>query len=985
MKSSLLAVLAVALIAALGALFLLGPDDRAPKGTADADAGAEATAAGSSLQAQAGESAATTRRSVVQAGGGAPGAAGAATRLDFEGPAAVVTARLVAGDGEAAAGAAAEVRRGSEQPPDWPDFQHAESADETPEWPAVAAGRDGVVRVEVPAGVALRVSFGGDYWREQTRGLQPLTAGEIADLGEIALTSATCLTGRIRDARGAPLAGAQVELRSADAGEFWEGHRLMETARTDADGVARFPGTPRGRVRIEAKAAKHADGLIEALEVGTAADQEFEIRLERGGSARGRVVDADRSPVAGAELYLVHRGQNDFWWGDYLPPFPDREPDAVAGPDGSFELHGVPAIPPDEPSRAVILARADEVGTGAAREVRAGADVTITIPRGVRASGVVVEGDGAPVAAAKVSLHQTTPWGWDEEKASAETDAEGRFILPRVPPGEYRLSANAAIGEAPSFPLDLQRDTEDLRLRLERDRLLRVRVLDDAGAPVAGARVEAHTPGAASGGQRMISVDLSGIIQHDEGGVSWNGSGTTDESGWATFRDPAAGEVVLNARAEGWATHRSRLTLSGGDQEEEVRMVRPGTLVVRVHDSAAQPVRGVTIRVHDDAGDFDAGGQATDHLGRAVWRDLAPGAWTVRHDADGGSADGRLLGEIMLAWDDGAKEPEAAPEPGEQVRIEAGGTLVHEILLEDLAIVTVLVTRGGLPAPDVAIRLEPKPDESADNFYSGWDSGEASGVRTDARGVASLTPVRAGEYLLIAKSGRNTPETKVELALHAGPQRREVALNGAEVRGRLRGPGGPLVGARVNLEPFVPDAEKEPGHSFGMVAMVGAGGGIAFEFGDSAGSSSASTDGDGEYVFQDVPAGQWVVKARARGVGPWTSLPISVQGDRTVRVPEHTMLPGAVLHGRDANWTGPRGDSEALSFDWGSSIRVETAEGRMIAMTQPDDRGEWRVEDLAEGDYVVIRGSWRSDPIHLSPGEVQRADVPKEQPAPPER
>ena len=363
-----------------------------------------------------------------------------------------------------------------------------------------------------------------------------------------------------------------------------------------------------------------------------------------------------------------------------------------------------------------------------------------------------------------------------------------------------------------------------------------------------------------------------------------------------------------------------------------------------------------------------------------MWNDLAPGRWEVSHDA-GGAVHQEYFGDLLMIENVVGNEKPDAP-PGEAVRIEAAEQTVHEILLEDLAVVTVRVLRGGAPAPDVAVRLEPKTETNS-NYYSGWNSGNASGTRTDARGVAVLTPVTAGEYQLIAKSGRNTPETIEEITLQVGPQERTVKLNGAEVRGVLRDLSGPLAGARVTLSKFSPDEKDNSQGHMGFVMFGGSDGAIALEFGEGGGSSSASSGQEGEYLFQDVPEGQWVVKAKRKGVGPWTSLPFTVSGDRPVRVPEHTMLPGAVLHGHDHNWTGPKEESERFNFNWSDSIHVETTDGRRVGMTQPDERGEWRIEDLEEGEYFVKRGSWRSDAIRLSPGERQRQDVPKEEPKAP--
>lgn len=972
MKNALLAVLALALLGLL-AFVLIPVPDSLPTESEEVGADAGVSAAGAPAGAAAGASDTVADRSEVEAGA-AGSVPGASASLAFDGPAAQVTARLVDGSGAPAARSEARFRRDAASAADWMALPEPSAAPD--EWPAVAPDRDGFLRVAVPAGVELGVDFGGERWRTQRRELQPLRAGETADLGEIALTSATLLLGRVRGADGAPLPGAEVSLLGADAGDFGGFRQLQETV-ADAEGRVRFPGVPSGRVRLEAQAARHASALIEALEIaGDGGEQSFELRLERGGEVSGHVVDADRRPLAGAEIFLIELRENQFAWGDWLPAFPDRDPDAVSAADGSFTVAGLPAADDGRRARTLLLARAEGIGTGAARRFRIGDEVSIVIPRGVRVAGQVVDEAGAPLAA-RVTLHQETPWGWREQKSAVQSAADGSFALPPMPPGKYEIEADAPVGSAAALALDLLRDTSELRLVIAREPVLSVLVTSPEGVPVAGAQVEIHTPGGRGAGQTLV-MDDSGELSGTSGpSIQWNGSQKTGADGRALFRNAAATELALQVSAPGWARHHGRLLGTGADQEETVVLCAPGALRVTATDGAGQPVRGVAVVVRDPQTEDRALRETTDHLGRAWWDDLAPGIWQVEHEAEDGLDVG--FDELMVWSSIGGETAEPpAPPDGASVRVRTGEVTEHGIVLDDLAVLTVKVTRGGgAPAPDVAVRLQRATEGDE---WGGWGGGDPSGARTDARGLVVLAPVAAGEWDLIAKSGRNAPETKARLVLHGGAQTHELRLEGAEVRGALRDLAGPLAGARVSLAPYVPAGEGDSRSSFAVISMVGTDGGFTLEFGDGSGSSSASTGADGEYLFQDVPPGQWVLRARARGLAPWTSLPFPVADGAPVRVPEQVMLPGGVLHGHDDNWTGPRENSAAFDFDWGTSIRVEDASGKLAGMCRADEHGDWRVEDLAEGEYVVIRGGWRSEPIRLSAGETRRLDVPKAAP-----
>ena len=91
-----------------------------------------------------------------------------------------------------------------------------------------------------------------------------------------------------------------------------------------------------------------------------------------------------------------------------------------------------------------------------------------------------------------------------------------------------------------------------------------------------------------------------------------------------------------------------------------------------------------------------------------------------------------MHGGGFISFDSLGKTEEQAPEAaGTPVRIAAGEQLEHEILLDDLAVLTVRVLRNGVPAPDVSVRLTAKQEGS--DYYSGWNSSGVSGVSSANR------------------------------------------------------------------------------------------------------------------------------------------------------------------------------------------------------------------------------------------------------------
>src|SRR6185436_12494093 len=103
--------------------------------------------------------------------------------------------------------------------------------------------------------------------------------------------------------------------------------------------------------------------------------------------------------------------------------------------------------------------------------------------------GTVKGPDGKPVEKALVLVHpQSAPFA--DAPLTARTDASGRFrlALPRAEPSTVRVQAT---GLAPRT-LPRVRPGVPLAVTLERGRTIEGTVVDSAGAPIAGARVEAR-------------------------------------------------------------------------------------------------------------------------------------------------------------------------------------------------------------------------------------------------------------------------------------------------------------------------------------------------------------------------------------------------------------------------------------------------------------------------------------------------------------
>lgn len=135
---------------------------------------------------------------------------------------------------------------------------------------------------------------------------------------------------RVRDAQGAPIAGATVLLeRASGFARAISDPERAETRLTDADGEARFERVTGARCVVDV--GGDLDAPPAYFEPGSGASIEF--RAAPGRTARGRVVDPAGAPVAGARVWFAPSGDRDAWTAG-----------ARTGANGAFELRGLPRL-----------------------------------------------------------------------------------------------------------------------------------------------------------------------------------------------------------------------------------------------------------------------------------------------------------------------------------------------------------------------------------------------------------------------------------------------------------------------------------------------------------------------------------------------------------------------------------------------------------------------------------------------------------------
>lgn len=164
-----------------------------------------------------------------------------------------------------------------------------------------------------------------DYLSETRYGAAPRpTIAELRDqTGLLVMDKGLAVTGLVLDQRGQPLAGAVVSKND---------DRLrvdVPETRTDAKGRFRFDHVAPGDLVLTVQAAGHAPDLRRVKVNPTLPPVEF--RLDAGRVIRGRTVDPEGKPVAGAWVVV------DQWRGDRFLHLETR-----SKADGTFQLHDAP-------------------------------------------------------------------------------------------------------------------------------------------------------------------------------------------------------------------------------------------------------------------------------------------------------------------------------------------------------------------------------------------------------------------------------------------------------------------------------------------------------------------------------------------------------------------------------------------------------------------------------------------------------------------
>jgi len=794
------------------------------------------------------------------------------------------------------------------------------------------------------------------------------------DLGDVSVVRAAVVRGRVQDEAGKPVAGARVV---AERGLFGRADQnRVVTAVDGAFAVGKLrPGAFTLRIAV-------AGYLPHAVELELQAEEQRDgvvVTLRTGKAIAGRVVDDRGVGVAGAK---VGAKRKEVRTGMDVERFASDEA-AQTDANGWFTLAGL------GDDVVTVSAFGKEHTTATAADVALGTlDLLLRVERLGAIEGTLVGADGAPIAGSEVRLGAPNGDGAFEfvgeeidvgmapmrRNRPARSGADGSFRLEGVKPGTVTVSASGK-GHRPAradgVKVVAAQTTAEVRLVADRGAVARVRVVDPAGAPVAGAKVRAARPPArpgfvAAGGEnvevsmRATSVAVGGEIGDLEilGGGPL-ASGVTDADGRCELTGLPAGDTQFTAKHKDHADAAPTTVVlpDSGGVDLALALRVPGFVAVTVLGVDGKPVAEAEVMIEPAGG--GGGGRrklATDAEGKATSAALAPGDYSaVLARAAKSRSVGAGSNHIMMV----GGESDVLDETRAAIVVVAGKTAEVTLRQPVLARVHGVVTGADGPVAGCVVELE--RGSAMQMSIPGFGGGGLS-TTTGADGTFAFEGVASGDYT--ASYGREQAIVKAEAECAVPPGvadvRLDLALRTGVVRVRAldEATGKPVVGAEVEIRRSQNGARGGTTRSamvvtLSMTADDEGGEGMTTM---TLGAQKARTDEQGVAVFDDVPEGEWSLSVTHKSHAPADARPVVVAERQTADAGDVAMAAAGEVRGA-----------------------VVGADGRpeRMAMVQRRAVGEtdWTAPEMAMGGKYRMRG--------LAPGRYElraRALGPDEKP-----
>ncbi|MGQ0553465.1 MAG: carboxypeptidase regulatory-like domain-containing protein [Planctomycetota bacterium] len=728
-----------------------------------------------------------------------------------------------------------------------------------------------------------------------------------------------------------------------------------------------------------------------------------QIVLERGAWISGRVIDEAGRPLAGAEI----RAQDASAFGSRRSGGPmllgglAGEFGAVTtGSDGRFSVAGLAA------GEATVSARSSGRRVAVTEPVKLeagrGADVgDLTLDPGVSISGYVLDEAGRPLPGAQVSVSSMARLMlnrledlprqqlWQEFGQRELTGLDGSFEVSGLAGGNYNVHVQAE-GCEPLERENVPAGTRDLKLQPHPYGGVLVRLIaSGTGAAVPSALLVAR-PTQEDGFSFGPRGEASPVLVGAEALSAAGRSG--DPAGAYFVRNAGRFGTDLVVQADGFATSAHSLpgVPSAAVLEQTLTLLGESVVEGFVRDAQGQPVVGASLTLSRPEPPQEGFSFGADRVERRFSRAVRAGdggdeaevnaeRHTARSGVDGGF---KLRGLSAGDWELGVAATGFVEPPAKPLTLADGASRrdLELVLVQAGAIAGLVLEANGLPAAGVEVTArsaaapaeQPQGDLPAGvrlpRFLRNRGPAQGEGrARTDALGNYRIEGLDAGGYAVQVSSGPRG-------ASSFGGGAMMIVLDGAE-----ESQGEPVTMARVvaGADTRV-DLKRNPrGQISGRVLAGGAPvegvsvrmrprGGLPF------GGNEATTDARGDFLFEDVTAGEYVLSTTAPGAALEERVELELAAGQSQRA--DLIFDGATVSGRvvlKGTDTGAAGVT-LVAAKAKEGAEPEEAFEMSFAIVTRDDRGGGggMTMDLGGGAASQVRtdAEGRFELRYLKPG-----------------
>ncbi len=861
----------------------------------------------------------------------------------------MVQGRVVDAGGAARAGVTLTLRTWEGM--DGLEFLPPPSTREREDLPTWTTRPDGTFRIPLPKNRLGQLGLTDDELVFETPPTAIAASKGDQDLGDVRVLRAGRLQGVVQDDRGNGVAGVKVQITVGTMGFGGPG------SVSGADGAFSIGKLRRGTWTLRTASGKFLPTTVE-VELGAEEQKTGVVIVVKAGNAiAGQVVD-DRG--VGVPGMRVGSKRNEALGSLDIERFsPDESTSTDA--NGYFTLSGLDddaaTVRAFGPGHSPVTASDVPVGTG---------NLVLRVERLGAIEGVLVAGDGKPIAGSRVRVQSGAEAGLliaDEfgfggvgAASGAETASDGSFRVESVRPGTVVVVANgkahrpARQGDVAVMPAQT---TKGVRLVADLGASAQVQVLDEAGKPVAGAKVTAEraaergTPGGATFRARALAIeDHDGEVSI--GGAGPLGSATTDEQGRATLAGLPAGKLSFAATHDEHAKAEAVQVAvpKAGVVEAVLTMRKPGVaeITVRGTDGASQSGVALLVTAISD-GEGTPSRVVSDDDGLARVPLLAPGEYDV---AIARAPSGASFGNSMVFMGPGDESIAASRQ---RFTIVAGQTTKIAVQRPLLARVHGVVTGADGPAGGVQLALRRDGEDGPE--MPGFGGRQAT---TAADGTFAFDDVEPGAHVIeygkrdqMVKAQHsldvpaNTADVRADLVLRTGKVRVHVVAAGS-MEGVAKAE---VELVRANASSATAGAPPRAERRVMMVSLsvTNDGNGGEETTTMTSGAPRAMTDEDGVAEIDDVPVGDYTLRIRHKKHAP-RELKNQVVVDRQLTDCGRVELAGAgQIRGKVVDADG-KPARMAL-------VTSRPADSQQWSEPEMVQSGNYRLQGLAAGKYLV--------------------------------